>query len=361
MTSANTANTDAAGPAATGDGSGPLLRVRDLTVTFAGRRPAPWRRPATTVAVNGVDLDIAPGETLGLVGESGSGKSTTARAVLRLLRPDRGTIEAAGFRVDGFGRRVPAGYRRAVQAVFQDPLGSLDPTKVIGDIVAEPLAVHVGLRGPERDGRVAELLEQVGLGAQHARRYPYELSGGQRQRVSIARALAPEPRLIILDEPVSALDVSVQSQVVNLLEDVRERTGVGYLFVAHDLAVVRHACDRIAVMYRGRVVEEGPADRICERPAHPYTEELLAAVPDPDPARQRLQRQRRRELAAATAAPAPNTAPAPAAGGCPFAPRCPHRMPVCTDTFPDRTSLPGGGRVACHLYDAPVTTPEEVR
>ncbi|TDC72018.1 ABC transporter ATP-binding protein [Actinomadura sp. GC306] len=355
-----TSTTTDAGSAGQGTGgTGPLLRVRDLTVTFAGRRPAPWRRPATTVAVNGADLDIAQGETLGLVGESGSGKSTTARAVLRLLRPDRGTIEAAGFRVDAFGRRVPDGYRRAVQAVFQDPLGSLNPTKVIGDIVAEPLAVHFGLRGPERDGRVAELLDRVGLAAHHARRYPYELSGGQRQRVSIARALAPEPRLIILDEPVSALDVSVQSQVVNLLEDVRDRTGVGYLFVAHDLAVVRHACDRIAVMYRGRVVEEGPADRICERPAHPYTEALLAAVPDPDPARQRLQRRRRRELAVSPGTAA--AAPAAAAAGCPFAPRCPHRMPVCTDMFPDRTSVPGGGRVACHLYDAPLTTPEDAR
>jgi oligopeptide/dipeptide ABC transporter ATP-binding protein len=334
--------------------AGPLLRVRNLTVAFTGRRSAPWRAPATTVAVDSVGLDIAPGETLGLVGESGSGKSTTARAILRLLRPDAGTIEAAGFRVDAFGRRVPAAYRRAVQAVFQDPLGSLDPTKVIGDIVAEPLAVHFGLRGPERAKRVADLLDQVGLAAHHARRYPYELSGGQRQRVSIARALAPEPRLIVLDEPVSALDVSVQSQVVNLLEDVRERTGVGYLFVAHDLAVVRHTSDRIAVMYRGRVVEEGPADRICERPAHPYTEALLAAVPDPDPARQRLQRRRRRELAATAAGPAP------APGGCPFAARCPHRMPVCTDTFPDWTDVTGGGRVACHLHDGP-TTPEDAR
>ncbi|WP_395109903.1 ABC transporter ATP-binding protein [Actinomadura sp. SCN-SB] len=337
-------------------GTGPLLRVRNLTVTFTGNRSAPWRRPGTTVAVNDIDLDVAPGETLGLVGESGSGKSTTARAILRLLRPDGGTIEAAGFQVDSFGRRVPAAYRRAVQAVFQDPLGSLDPTKVIGDIVAEPLAIHFGLRGPERDRRVAGLLDQVGLAAHHARRYPYELSGGQRQRVSIARALAAEPRLIVLDEPVSALDVSVQSQVVNLLEDVRERTGVGYLFVAHDLAVVRHASDRIAVMYRGRVVEEGPADRICEQPAHPYTEALLAAVPDPDPARQRLQRARRRELSAA--APVPGGV---SASGCPFAARCPHRMPVCADSFPEWTPVTGGGRVACHLYGEPPTTPEDAR
>ncbi|MWA00864.1 ATP-binding cassette domain-containing protein [Actinomadura sp. LD22] len=340
----------------TGDGTArdaELLRVRNLTVTFPGRRSAPWRRPGKVVAVNGLDLDLAGGETLGLVGESGSGKTTTARAILRLLRPSGGTIEAAGFTVGAFGRRVPLGYRRAVQAVFQDPLGSLDPTKVIGDILAEPLAVHFGLRGTERDRRVAALLEQVGLAGHHLRRYPYELSGGQRQRVSIARALAVEPKLIVLDEPVSALDVSVQSQVVNLLEDVQERTGVAYLFVAHDLAVVRHACDRIAVMYRSRIVEEGPADRICESPAHPYTEALLAAVPDPDPARQRIQRRRRRELGA----PAP-TGAVPATG-CPFASRCPHRMPVCTESFPDWTPVTGGGRVACHLHGGSPTTPEE--
>ncbi|MWA03019.1 ATP-binding cassette domain-containing protein [Actinomadura sp. LD22] len=330
-----------------------LLRVRNLTVTFAGRRSATWRRPGAVVAVNDLDLDLTSGETLGLVGESGSGKSTTARAILRLLRPSGGTIEAAGFAVGAFGRRVPLEYRRAVQAVFQDPLGSLDPTKVIGDILAEPLAVHFGLRGTERDRRVATLLDQVGLAGHHLRRYPYELSGGQRQRVSIARALAVEPKLIILDEPVSALDVSVQSQVVNLLEDVQERTGVAYLFVAHDLAVVRHACDRIAVMYRSRIVEEGPADRICEAPAHPYTEALLAAVPDPDPARQRIQRTRRREMRA--------TAPVGAvpAAGCPFASRCPHRMPVCTESFPDWSPVTGGGRVACHLHSGSPTTPEE--
>ncbi|SEG88615.1 oligopeptide transport system ATP-binding protein [Thermomonospora echinospora] len=324
---------------------GPLLRVRNLTVTFTERRSTPWRRPGAVTAVNDIDLDIEPGGTLGLVGESGSGKSTTARAVLRLVRPSGGSIEAAGFEVGSFGRRVPIAYRRAVQAVFQDPLGSLDPTKVIGDIVAEPLGIHFGLRGRERDKRVAELLDQVGLASHHGGRYPYELSGGQRQRVNIARALAVEPKLIILDEPVSALDVSVQSQVVNLLEDVQERTGVAYLFVAHDLAVVRHASDRIAVMYRSRIVEEGPADRICERPAHPYTEALLAAVPDPDPARQRLQRERRRELRAA----APAAGPRPATG-CPFAARCPHRMPVCAETFPGWTPVPDGGRVACHLF-----------
>ncbi|TDC55952.1 ABC transporter ATP-binding protein [Actinomadura sp. KC345] len=336
-----------------GEETTPLLQVRDLTVAFAQKRTVPWRAAGTVTAVQGLSLELDAGRTLGLVGESGSGKSTTARALLHLIRPAAGTITAAGFDVASFGRRVPIGYRRAVQAVFQDPLGSLDPTHVIGDIVAEPLSIHFDMRGADRDRRVTALLDQVGLAAHHTRRYPYELSGGQRQRVAIAKALAVEPRLIILDEPVSALDVSVQSQIINLLEDVQEGTGVAYLFVAHDLAVVRHTSDDIAVMYRSRIVETGPADRICERPAHPYTEALLAAVPDPDPARQRVQRERRHRLRAAAADRAAGgprqTAPA-GTPGCPFVARCPHRMPVCTRSFPDWTPVAGGGRVACHLY-----------
>ncbi|TQM11329.1 oligopeptide/dipeptide ABC transporter ATP-binding protein [Pseudonocardia kunmingensis] len=331
-------------PAAAREAVAPVLRVEGLTVTMAGRRRVPWRPPSRVTAVTGADLQLDAGSTLGLVGESGSGKSTTARAILRLLRADAGRIEVAGFRVDEFGRRAPTAYRRAVQAVFQDPLGSLDQTMTIGNILAEPLAVHSIARGRAAVDRVADLLDQVGLAAHHLRRYPYELSGGQRQRVAIAKALAVEPRLIILDEPVSALDVSVQSQVVNLLEDVQERTGVAYLFIAHDLAVVRHTSERIAVMYRSRIVEEGPADRVCEQPAHPYTQALLAAAPDPDPARQREQRRRRRELDIVPVGPAPD-----ATRGCPFAARCPHRMAVCERSFPDWSPVEGGGRVACHL------------
>lgn len=301
------------------------------------------------VAVNQIDLDLAAGQTLGLVGESGSGKSTTARAVLRLVDTAAGQIRAAGHDVERFGRRVPLGFRRAVQAVFQDPQGSLDPTKLIGDIIAEPLAIHFDYSKRSRRERVNDLLDQVGLSPQHADRYPYQLSGGQRQRVAIAKALAVEPELIILDEPVSALDVSVQSQVVNLLESVQERTGLSYLFVAHDLAVVRHASDEIAVMYRSRIVEQGPADRICDAPAHPYTQALLAAVPNPDPVRQAAQRARRRELRSRAAEISP-----PVGGAtwdsCPFVTRCPHAMGICTTSFPDWSAVDGGGRVACHLF-----------
>jgi peptide/nickel transport system ATP-binding protein/oligopeptide transport system ATP-binding protein len=328
-----------------------LLRVRDLTVTFPARRRVPWRRPQRTIAVRDATLDLAAGQTLGLVGESGSGKSTTARAILRLLRADGGTIEAAGFDVAGFGRRVPRAYRRAVQAVFQDPFGSLDPTMEIGAILAEPLTIHLDLDAAARRRRVGELLDAVGLTAGTRSRYPYELSGGQRQRVAIARALAVEPRLIVLDEPVSALDVSVQSQIVNLLDDLQDNTGVAYLFVAHDLAVVRHTSDRIAVMYRSRIVEDGPADRVCDHPAHPYTRALLAAIPDPDPVRQRRRRHERTHLQKI----ADDTATRP--DGCPFAARCPHRMAVCDERFPGWTGVPDGGRVACHLYDQPSEAP----
>lgn len=284
---------------------------------------------------------------MGLVGESGSGKSTIGRAILRLVTPESGTIQLGDYAVTGFGRREPKGFRQTVQAVFQDPVASLNPTMVVADIVGEPLSLHYGTTGDDRKLRVKELLEQVGLRPEHADRYPHEFSGGQRQRIAIARALATSPDLVVLDEPVSALDVSTQSQVINLLEDLQQQTGVAYLMVAHDLSVVRHVCERILVMYRSRIVEEGPADRVCEQPAHPYTELLLASIPDPDPVVQRRHRSRRRELAVEGRS---GSAGQPSVSGCPFSHRCPHVMSQCHEQFPDPVDLLSGGRVACHLF-----------
>ncbi|MFC5749653.1 ATP-binding cassette domain-containing protein [Actinomadura rugatobispora] len=288
-----------------------LLRVRGLTVRYPGRRPWPWSPHRPVDAVTGVDLDLEKGRTLGLVGESGSGKSTLGRAVLRLLRPSGGTIRVGEFDVTGFGLRVPLEYRRAVQVVWQDPFGSLHPVRTVGSTLAEPLRIHFGLDGRELRDRVGELLERVGLDADMADRRAHEFSGGQRQRVAIARALAVRPRLLILDEPVSALDVSTQSQVIALLREIQRDTGTAYLFIAHDLAVVRHVSHRIAVMRRGRVVETGPSDRVCDEPAHPYTRALIEAVPEPEPARQRARRAARRTARGTATSGTPETADTP--------------------------------------------------
>jgi oligopeptide/dipeptide ABC transporter ATP-binding protein len=320
------------------------LRVTDLTVQFPGPRPHLWSKRSTFTAVNSVSLEAERGQTLGLVGESGSGKSTIGRAILRLNSPATGTIEAAGFRVDQFGRRTPKAYRRAVQAVFQDPLGSLDQLMEIGQILDEPLRIHYrNMPATERRKRVRELIDVVGLSTSHLARYAYELSGGQRQRVAIAKALIVDPELIILDEPVSALDVSVQSQVVNLLEDIQTETGITYLFVAHDLAVVRHASDTVAVMYRGRIVESGPSERVCGSPSHPYTRMLFESVPDPVPggaARRDHEQQ----------VPPPQS-PA-TVDGCPFYARCAFRKEICATRFPEFRPVAEGGSLACHATDA---------
>ncbi len=292
-------------------------------------------------------IRVDAGETVGLVGESGSGKTTIGRAILHFLEPTSGSIKLGEFDVTDFGSKAPAAYRRAVQVVFQDPVGSLNPSMVVGEIIGEPLTLHFGLKGDDRDQRAGELLEQVGLQRHHLDRYPYEFSGGQRQRIAIARALATEPELLVLDEPVSALDVSTQSSVINLLEHLQRETGAAYLFIAHDLAVVRHVCQRIAVMYHSRIVEEGPSDEICERPRHPYTRLLLASIPDPDPVVQATKSRIRRELAVGDAGASGNPPP----NACPFAGRCPHVMDVCHEQFPAWTDADHGGRVACHLHD----------
>jgi peptide/nickel transport system ATP-binding protein len=313
----------------------PLLEAIDLTVRYAVRGAG---RGRGTCALDGVSLRLEPGERVGLVGESGSGKTTLAKALIGLERPSSGEVRVDGelfgtLSGEGLGR-----FRRRVQMVFQDPMGSLNPRLTVGAALGEALAVHRIVPRGERSQRVAELLDTVGLDAAYAGRYPHEFSGGQRQRVGIARALALEPELLIADEPVSALDVSVQAQVLNLLGDLCEARRMALLLVAHDLAVVNYVCRRVVVMYLGRVVEEGPVERVFGRPAHPYTAALRAAVPDPDRA---PVREGERGL------PAVETAPP--AGGCSFSPRCPLAMDQCRTGRPELQAVGEGHRAACWL------------
>ena len=293
-------------------------------------------------AVDGVDLVVSPGETLALVGESGCGKSTLARLLLRLDRPTHGSVRYRGKDLWALGRDEVRRFRREVQMVFQDPFASLNPRLRVGEIVGEGIAIHRLAQGPARRERVRGLLGQVGLAPEAYDAYPHELSGGQRQRVGIARALAVEPEVVVADEPVSALDVSVQAQILNLLKDIQEEYGMAYLFVSHDLRVVEHLSDRVAVMYLGRLVEVARVEEIYGRPLHPYTRALLRAVPVPDP-----------EAAAAPGVlegdvPSPLDAPS----GCPFHPRCPEAFDPCPAAYPSpRCPGPGETRVvACHLY-----------
>lgn len=331
----------------------PLLEVRDLAVHFLVRRGIFGAGNYTVRAVNGLDFEIGHRETFGLVGESGSGKSTVGRALLRLVPIERGEILLAGKPVHQLQGRM-LDFRRDLQVVFQDPYSSLNPSMVVGDIVGEPLTIHFGLRGRERDEKVAHLLEQVGLAADQMERYPSEFSGGQRQRIAIARALALAPSVIICDEAISALDVSTQSQVIGLLEELQEKLGLSYLFIAHDLAVVRHISHRIGVMYLGQLMEVGPADRVYESPMHPYTRMLLAAVPVVDAVAQKRRKAERRKIPV-TELPSPTDLP----GGCPFHTRCAEAMAVCRREVPARVPVSGGGWVACHLYDADQTRRED--
>jgi oligopeptide/dipeptide ABC transporter ATP-binding protein len=319
-----------------------LLQAEGLAKHFPVRSGLLQRTTAHVRAVDGVDLTVRRGETLGLVGESGSGKSTTGRLVLRLIEATAGRLRFDGTDL----RELPSGELRKIrsrmQMIFQDPYSSLDPQATVADSVGEPLRVHRNLRGRERDQAVGELLETVGLQQRHLHRYPYEFSGGQRQRICIARALATSPELLICDEPVSALDVSIQAQVINLLEDLQQETGVSLLFISHDLAVVRHISDRIAVMYLGRIVEVGDAEQVYERPRHPYTEALLSAIPVPDPVKQRS----RERIVLRGDAPSPLDPPT----GCRFHTRCAYAMDVCRVTDPETRTMPDGGSVACHLH-----------
>lgn len=331
-----------------------LLSIRGLVKHYPVRSGVLRRVTGHVRAVDGIDLDVGRSETLGLVGESGSGKSTTARLALRLVEPTSGSITFDGTDLTTLDRRDLRAVRCRVQIVFQDPYASLSPRLTVARIVGEPLAVHQRLAAYERNGRVVELLDQVGLDPSAMDRYPHEFSGGQRQRIAVARALALEPDLVVCDEPVSALDVSIQSQVVNLLADLQERHGLAYLFISHDLSVVRHVSDRIAVMYLGRIVEEGAAERVHDQPAHPYTEALLSAIPVPDPATQRS----RNRIVLRGDVPSALHPPT----GCRFHPRCPHAMDICRTVDPPRFDLPGGGSVHCHLHtDGPVLAGASVR
>jgi oligopeptide/dipeptide ABC transporter ATP-binding protein len=317
----------------------PLLTVADLRVHFPfGSR----RRGEMVKAVDGVSFEIGRGETLGLVGESGCGKTTTGHALLRLVEPT-GRVEFDGVDITGLGSRAMRALRRRMAMIFQDPFASLNPRMSIGSIIAEPLEVHGLHRGrQQRRRRVGELLELVGLSPDYAHRYPHEFSGGQRQRVGIARALATEPDFIVADEPIAALDVSIQSQIMNLLEDLQDELGLTYLFIAHDLAAVQHLSDRVAVMYLGRVVELADRVTLYEQPKHPYTRALLSAVPVPRPA---VERQRERIILTGDV-PSPLDPPS----GCRFRTRCPEVFEPCATHDPGLVSDARSHAVACHLY-----------
>ena len=321
----------------------PLVRVRDLKKHYPVRRGVLRRQVGTVRAVDGLTFDIAEGETLGLVGESGCGKSTTGRALLQLVQPTSGEVRFQDAELTTLAPRALRGARRHMQMIFQDPYASLDPRMSVGSIVGEPLDVHALGTREERRARVRELLALVGLHPEFVDRYPHQFSGGQRQRIGIARALATSPRFIVADEPISALDVSIQAQVVNLLDDLKQRLGLTYLFIAHDLAMVRHISDRVAVMYLGRIVELGSRDDIFQRPLHPYTQALLSAIPIPDPEREA----RRQRVVLEGDVPSPSHPPP----GCHFHPRCPLATDLCKREDPELRDLGVASaphQVACH-------------
>jgi len=318
-----------------------LLQVRGLKKHFPIRSGIVFQREVAAVkAVDGISFDIYEGETLGLVGESGCGKSTTGRTILQLHRATAGSVKFDGEELTTLKGEALRKMRRRMQMVFQDPYASLNPRMSVGRIVAEPLVVHnIGSR-KEREERVAELLELVGLNPYFIRRYPHEFSGGQRQRIGLARALALNPRFIVADEPISALDVSIQAQVVNLLQKLQEDLGLTYLFIAHDLSMVRHLCDRVAVMYLGKIVEIAPSEELYTNPLHPYTQALLSAVPVPDP----VVEETRQRIILKGDVPSPLNPPT----GCNFNTRCPVSIDVCHDEDPDLVEVLPGHWVACH-------------
>ena len=336
-----------------GAGAEPVLVVRGLEKYFPIKGGGLLRRTVGHIkAVDGIDLDLFPGETLGLVGESGCGKSTTGRAILNLQPATAGSVKYNGRELTGLNRSQMRPLRREIQIVFQDPYASLNPRLPVLDIVGEPLIIHKVVPKAQLRDRVNELLKIVGLNPEHNNRYPHEFSGGQRQRIGIARALALEPKVLILDEPVSALDVSIQAGVVNLLEDLRDRLGLSYLFIAHDLSVVRHTSDRVAVMYLGKIVEIADTDDLFDRPAHPYTQALLSAIPIPDPQRERA----RRRILLTGDVPSPANPPS----GCRFRTRCfkfanqldDDQREKCVNSDPPLIDRGNGHPSACHYAEA---------
>ena len=327
--------------------AGPVLRVTGLQVHFPVHRGLLQRRVGTVRAVDGVSFEVQKGTTLGLVGESGCGKSTTGRAILRLIQPTAGRVEICGQDVTSLSEREMRRVRPKAQMVFQDPYASLNPRMTLLDTIAEPLLLHGRVKGSAQAlEKVAELMRLVGLSPAYLRRYPHELSGGQRQRVGIARAIALRPELIILDEPVSALDVSIQAQIVNLLGELQDLLRLSYVFIAHDLAVVRHLSTEIAVMYLGRIVERAPTEELFSRPLHPYTTTLLSAIPVPDPEVERT-RKRLPLLGEVPSAQDPPT-------GCAFHPRCAAALPQCRVEAPALEPRADGHLVACHLPVPPM-------
>jgi len=319
----------------------PVIQVAGLTKSFSAQRNSLGRTTRWVRAVKGVDLGVARGETLAVVGESGSGKSTVGRLILRLIEPDEGVILFGGEDVRKLSRRHLRSYRAKARMIFQDPYASLDPRMVVGDSVGEPLKVHQNLRGDKLHGTVQELFERVGLKPDQLDRYPYEFSGGQLQRIAVARAISTGPDLIVCDEPVAALDMSIRAQVINLLHGLQEEREIAYVFISHDLSLVRLIAHRIAVMFKGRVVEIGETSAIFAEQRHPYTQALLSAIPLPDPDRARLPQ---RKSTKGTPIEVETDLP-----GCDYANRCPEVMDICREVRPEQR-LAGSVLVACHLY-----------
>jgi oligopeptide transport system ATP-binding protein len=335
-------------PRATNPGSGDLIEVDDLKVHFPIRSGIFQTTVGTVKAVDGVSFQVRRGETLGLVGESGCGKSTTGRALIRLREPTSGSVSFDGIALATLKPGELRKMRRRMQIIFQDPYGSLDPRMTVGSIISEPIETHNLARGNAKRERVADLLRIVGLDPKYVSRYPHEFSGGQRQRIGVARALAVEPEFIVCDEPISALDVSIQAQVLNLLTDLREQLGLTYLFIAHDLSVVKHISDRVAVMYLGKIVELGPPETMYAAPGHPYTRALLSAVPVPDPGAER----KRRRVILTGDVPSPVNPPA----GCRFHTRCwlyerLGQPEQCRTVDPPLRTLSGDHEAACHFAE----------
>lgn len=333
-------------------GHAPVLQVKDLVKHFPIKAGLLRRQVGAVQAVSGVSFDLFPRETLGIVGESGCGKSTTGRAILNLQPPTSGSVVFQGRELVGLSAKAMRPLRRDLQVVFQDPYASLNPRMTVNTIVGEPLVIHdLGGNAQQQRERVRDLLATVGLNPEHGNRYPHEFSGGQRQRVGIARALAVEPQVLILDEPVSALDVSIQAGVVNLLEDLQDRMGIAYVFIAHDLSVVRHIADRVAVMYLGRIVEIADTDELFLRPTHPYTQALISAIPVPDPRKERS----RQRITITGDVPSPLNPPS----GCHFRTRCQvfrdllddGQRQKCLDEYPELTDRGTGHPTACHYAE----------